>query len=1145
MRKDSKKRWMAVLSSLAVFVFSCDGREFSSDELEFFEREIRPLFVEHCYKCHSVDSSKLKSGLYLDSRDGVLNGGDSLRPAVALGQPEQSLLIEAIRYQNPDLQMPPKGKLSKDQINDLIRWVEMGAPWPNEIPPKRTVQGDVFNLDQRRKTHWSWQPIAPQLPPRPRIENRDWPRNSVDNFVLQKLDENGLQPAPDADRRSLIRRLSFDLIGLPPTPAEVNAFVADRSSGAYANIVDRLLGRPEFGERWARHWLDLVRYAETLGHEFDYPVPNAWRYRDYVIRAFNEDVPYIQFVTEHIAGDLLPAPRRNPAEGFNESVIGTAFYWLGQQTHSPVDVRRNQAEVIGNQIDVLTKTFMGLTVACARCHDHKFDAISTKDYYSLYSIIESSRYAQQAIDSEGEVVEKTNRLKALHGEFRMQLASLWKTQIPMLDKYLRASRDVIHGPVVNGGRPLSESESENSTTAALDQKLLNRWVEAMKGLDSSLTDHPMGAWAKFATADGGDDDKSFHDRWDEFVSNGDRTDETSSVESNPLESVFADFDHEGFENWFVEGNAFGAAPRPAGSLIFSKSNETPIQLLSRGAAHSSAISAKLQGVLRSRTFTITNRYVHMFVSGRSSRINVFIDNFALIQAPIYGSLRHVLNDDRWKWLSIDLDMWKGHRAYLEFSDIPTPDLAGGGSRNGYAPDGYIAVNRIEFSNAKKPPRMADRQFDAVLFGEREIESIEELAVVYQDVISHAMDAWMSDEFDANGKRQTAQLHLLKWLLKHDLLVGGRQDSSMVDDQKLSELIHRFRALESFIPNPDRAPAMVDGTGLDGNVFVRGNPSLLGEKVQRRFLEAFEFDSQGASGFKNGSGRINLAQRMTDPSNPFLARVMVNRVWHHLFGRGIVPTPDDFGVLGQRPTHPELLDWLSSFFREEAVWSTKRLIRLLVMSRSYQMASKPLDTRAEEKDPENLWFHRMPIRRLEGETIRDAMLSVSRQLNTLMFGPSVAVNLTEFMEGRGRPQKSGPVNGNGRRSIYLEVRRNFLSPMMRVFDAPVPFTTVGRRTVSNVPAQSLILMNDPFAVDQARLWARGILSDTSNTEERVERLYLAAFARPPLPTEINEALAFLERQTEVHRSSDDNSDGTEAWADLCHVLFNVKEFVFLN
>ena len=309
----------------------------SPEGFEFFEKRIRPVLVERCYKCHSAESEKLKGELRLDSREGALKGGESGKPALAPGEPDKSFLIEAIRYGNVDLQMPPKGKLPSEQVAEFEAWVKMGAPWPKIEAPKKVASKKEFNLAKRKHEHWCWQPVRAVKPPA--IADPSWPRSSGDNFILASLEEKKLVPTPAADKRTLLRRLNFDLIGLPPTPAQVEAFVNDTSASAYEKVVDRLLASPHFGERWARHWLDLVRYSETLGHEFDYAIPNAWRYRDYVIRAFNDDVPYDQFALEHIAGDLLDKPRRHPTEGFNESQIGTAFYWFSQQTHSPVDVR--------------------------------------------------------------------------------------------------------------------------------------------------------------------------------------------------------------------------------------------------------------------------------------------------------------------------------------------------------------------------------------------------------------------------------------------------------------------------------------------------------------------------------------------------------------------------------------------------------------------------------------------------------------------------------------------------------------------------------------------------------------------------------------------------------------------------------------
>ncbi|HXU76170.1 MAG TPA: DUF1549 domain-containing protein, partial [Methylomirabilota bacterium] len=407
--------------ALWVALVAAQGAEPTTGEIEFFEKKIRPLLVERCYKCHSTGSEKLKGGLLLDSREGLMKGGDD-GPVVSAGSPEKSKLIEAIHYQNPDLQMPPKGKLAETEIALLTEWVKMGVPWPREEPPKAAGAAPVFDFEKRRREHWAWQPIRVAEPPA--TGNPGWASNAVDQFLLAKLEAHQLQPAPRAGRRTMLRRLSFDLIGLPPTARELEEL--DNPSWDYEKTVDRLLASPRFGERWARHWLDLVRYAETLGYEFDYPLQNAWRYRDYVIRAFNADVPYDQFVREHIAGDLLPRPRLNPEEGFNESVIGTGFFWMGQREHSPVDVRQHQAELIDNQIDVMSKTFLGLTVACARCHDHKFDAIRTADFYSLYGVLEGSRYAQKEIDPPAAAT--VEQLRGLKTKIKEEAVALWSKQ---------------------------------------------------------------------------------------------------------------------------------------------------------------------------------------------------------------------------------------------------------------------------------------------------------------------------------------------------------------------------------------------------------------------------------------------------------------------------------------------------------------------------------------------------------------------------------------------------------------------------------------------------------------------------------------------------------------------------------------------
>ena len=430
-----------------------------------------------------------------------------------------------------------------------------------------------------------------------------------------------------------------------------------------------------------------------------------------------------------------------------------------------------------------------------------------------------------------------------------------------------------------------------------------------------------------------------------------------------------------------------------------------------------------------------------------------------------------------------------------------------------------------------------------LFAQVAIDSVDTLAKAYEQAIGTAAAMWAAGH--ANDQPNQTQLALLDWLARNELLPAGGLKPESQSAIALAKQIQNFREIEAALPEPTFVPAMVEGTGLDESLFIRGNPKTLGEPVPRRFLEAV--DGAAQTRFEMDSGRAELARRMVDRSNPLLARVMVNRVWHHLFGHGIVRTTDDFGALGQPPTHPELLDWLAEWYRTDAGYSTKKLIRLLVTSNTYQMSSKPEDALAEEKDPADLLWHRMPVRRLEGEAIRDAILAASGRLDTTMFGPPVPIHLTPFMDGRGRPGNSGPLDGAGRRSIYLEARRNFPAPMMRTFDTPVPFTTVGRRVLSNVPAQSLILMNDPFVVGQAELWAKRLLAnETESAEQRITQMFEGAFSRTPTSDEMNEALGFLKAESQTYGKSGPAAVRDEkSWADLCHVMFNVKEFVFVN
>jgi hypothetical protein len=934
--------------------------------VEFFESKVRPLLVNRCQSCHG--GGKAKGGLRLESRALALTGGDT-GPAIVPGRPDESLIIDAIKY-GDDIKMPPKSKLPAEEIAVLTRWVEQGAPWPVGRDSTGSGQVKPFNL-RERAGHWSLQPVKDPAPPQ--VKDASWPINPVDQFLLAKLEARGLKPAAEADKRTLIRRITFDLIGLPPKPEEVEAFVLDTSPDSYEKLVERLLASPHYGERWGRHWLDLVRFAETSGHEFDYEIPLAYRYRDYVIRAFNADVPYNQFVVEHLAGDLLPEARRDPSTGTNESVLGTGFYRLHEGVHSPVDLKEDGASKYDNQIDVLGKTFLGLTLACARCHDHKFDAITTRDYYALNGILSSSRHTLAFLDPPSKFGPKLAELR----EIRRKIAEL------------------------------------------------------------------QGA--------------------------GDQAPPAKDAETPDI--VFETFESPNYEGWFVNGDAFGTSPTKAGEWRIKGDKVEP---LGPGVAHSGAVSDRLRGVLRSKTFTLTKPYIHFLAKGTGNRVNLVVDGFEKIRAPIYGGLFVDINSETLAWRTMDVAQWAGHSAYIEIDDGATVDFTGGQSfvRDG---QGFIAVDEIRFADGPAPPLPARPVSDAKPAEDR-----------------------------------------LKYL---------------------KPLLARYREVESSLPEPTLGQALTDGTGLDARIHVRGSTRTLGEVAPRRFLEVFADPATPAPSTPEGSGRLELARRIVEPTNPLTARVLVNRLWHHHFGRGIVASVDDFGAMGRPPTHPELLDYLASRFMASD-WSIKAMHRLIVTSRAYRMSSQ-LDPEADRLDPSNELWHRRDVRRLEAETIRDAILAVSGRLDPTLFGPSVAPHLTSFMEGRGRPGHSGPLDGDGRRSLYLNVRRNFLNPMLLAFDFPTPASSMGRRNVSNVPAQALTLMNDPFLVQQAKVWAKNVRKDPKvPATESIERMYRQAFGRPPGEDERAAALGFLEEQARAYGNPDD----PRAWADLAHVLFNVKEFV---
>ncbi len=1116
---------------------------FSEADLEFFEKEVRPILASRCYECHGPDAQE--GSLRLDSRLTILAGGDT-GPAIEPGRPEESLLIDAINY-GDIYEMPPSDQLPDEEIAVLTKWVSLGAPWPAEDAASiSTDYKQGIDVEQRKASHWCWQPVTNPAPPA--VKDADWPQSPVDRFILAKLEAQGLTPARPAARATLLRRLHYDLIGLPPTPQQVEAFVQDESSQAVEKVVEELLASPHFGERWGRHWLDLMRYAESRGHEKDFDAPNAYQYRNYVIRALNADVPYDELIVEHIAGDLLPQPRLS-AQGHNESILGTGFWFLGDWVHSPTATRKDEADRFENMIDVMTKSFLGLTVGCARCHDHKFDAITTEDYYALAGYLQSSSFRQvrfETMEHNRQVGEELVRLRSEYEpQLRAAIATAAQGTAGRFGDYLLATEQIVQLRRAQPAEPTADEYRALARQVAAQQKLDGPVLEnlivhllAARKIDGD----PLRLWAEALFA--------------EPASPGARTQAAEKVAAEwqarskrfeqGLEGTLPVFDFHGqpAEPWITDGEAFGRGPRELGTLRLDVQTARPLGgVFSYAAAVADPAFAVLNlapGVShgkdnrscawdaagrmwRSPTFNIEKRYICCLVRG-AGYLNAVVDSHRMNHGPLHGELIHHIKgqDGQWQWVCVDANRYVGTGVHLEF----TPGASGA-----------LEVVKIVQSDRT----LAAAEPGAALLGEHlageDFTTLAELAPRYQSLLTGSLEMLKQQRAGTDDDAQLAQV--ADWIVRQlDLFApvgtaGRTRITRLLDEyqQRRQAETHRLRRTSHL------AMAMLDGNGVDEDLFIRGNYLNLADPVPRRFLEALGGRNQPT--IEQGSGRLQLAQQIIDPSNPLTARVAVNRVWHHLFGRGIVPTVDNFGVLGQTPSHPELLDYLATQFVDQD-WSLKRLIRTLVLTRTYQMSSLP-SPEALETDPTNMLLQHARIRRLQGEAIRDAILSISGRLDPQQGGPSVPVHLTDFMQGRGRPE-SGPLDGAGRRSIYISVRRNFLSPMMMAFDAPTPSTTIGSRNISNVPAQALILLNDPFVVQQSRIWAARLQKQVPDTRERIEQIYLASFARRPTGEEVAAAEAFLTQQAAARKLP---VSAVPVWADLCHVMWNVKEFIFIN
>jgi hypothetical protein len=1372
----------------------------ADDRIEFFEAKIRPILVEHCYACHN-STRKAAGSLVLDHRKGLRRGGDGGKIVVP-GRPEQSRLLAILRHEVPGLKMPRDGaKFEASVVADFKRWIATGAFDPRDTPPSADELARATSWEAtfaKRRRWWSFQPVV--KPATPEARSGEWSVHPVDRFLLAAMNSHGLAPAAAADKRTLLRRVSFVLTGLPPTPAEIRDFLTDESDTAFEAVVDRLLESPRFGERWARHWMDLVRYCESHGSQGDPQLANAYRYRDYLVRAFNNDVPYDQLVREHIAGDLLPEPRFNIEEQFNESAIGPAHLRMVELGFVPVDALEDQVKVVDNLIDVYSKTFLGLTASCARCHNHKFDPISQEDFYALYGVFVSGRPGQILIDSPKTLDRHRAELTALKQTIREGLGTAWleaaagigdrfhseggraervaglRARLKTLSKNIATiegpakvrvlkrrpiqpkpgpgkspagekkppgkrraaprpapsqpttlpapfarwsfdsdARDsvgshhgqLLDGAIVRDGRLILDGRASSMRTSPLRQdireKTLEAWVSLARfdqrgigviGLDTpgdqffdsivfgevkprhwmagsdffrrtrepggpeettppdklihmvivyardnSVTLYRNGriygkpytrgklqlfekgksrflfgqrlsgvnpplageieearAYTQALTAAevatsfevgpkgvsteellavldarqrrelttlhesrrrirvelekldpmaGGKTDpwaKAFEDartnkenplhvwvrsfvggvpvgtvalqkQWREQAGYWRKELKTRRESNDSNFTEVWDLKGDGRDEWFGYGTGFPdrkVRPTAHGGFLIESNGDAVVKGVHTAGVFSSRLSTRHTGVLMSPRFVISSNSISVRALGSNSRVRLVIENYPLGNGGIYPA--RPLDRDQFGWHVLNSKYRIGQHAHLEFVTNP-------------ADRAHFAVDRIVASDALQPPLASTVPILCLLEGEAPA-SVGQLVARYSGRLRQTVRSWQS------GTASTNEIAFLDFFVRRGLL-----PITIGELPHLGESVKRFRWLENQLPVPRRAPGVLETVAYNQPLFEGGRHTRPAQTVPRRGLSLF-----GDQPFRTtDSGRLQLAEQTASATNPLTPRVMVNRLWHHVFGRGIVATVDNFGHLGAPPSHPQLLDHLAARFVKNG-WSIKRMLKHLVTSTAFRQSSRASGF-ALENDPGNRFLSHMPVRRLDADAIRDSILAVSGQLDTKMYGPGIDVYYTSKTEGGG---PKGPLDGGRRRSVYLRIRRNAHNPFLEAFDAPKPTTTRGRRDVTNVPAQSLTMLNDPFVIDQAAKWSGDLVGRQPAPRDCVEEMYERAFARSPTASESRATLEYVAASEKEHADvPDETARRRLVWQDVAHALFCLKEFIYVE
>ncbi len=967
-----------------------------------FARDVAPVLERYCVRCHNQHTAK--GEVALDTRQAVL---ESELELVVPGKPEESYLLETISPPEPS--MPKEGpKLNGQQVELLRRWIAQGAPWPEKL-----VLEDRYVPDA---DWWAYKPLRQVSVPRVPEEYRHWVRTPVDAFVLRKLLEKGLRPSPEADRRELIRRLYFDLWGLPPTYEEVQRFVRDTRPDAYARLVDRLLASPHYGERWGRHWLDVAHYGDTHGFDKDKVRPNAWPYRDYVIRSLNQDKPYARFVQEQIAGDVLWPDEPDGVVGVGFLAAGP-FDWVGQieVRNGTMEKRRVRNLDRDDMVVTVFNTFLSTTVQCARCHNHKFDPVSQDEYYGLQAVFAGVDRADRFYDPDPQVARRRRHLQQKHQELAARLKRL--------DAQLARSRPPearrLEEQIAQLGRvpPGQKKPPEYGYHSHIEPRPeVTKWVQVDLGRSV-----PIAAiiWIPC------------HD------------------EFNGIGAGF------GFPVQYRVEVSDDPQFKTATVVIDCTGYDRP----NPGMVPQGTVLQNVQG-----------RYVRITATRLALRRNDYI--FALAELLVF--------------------------------DPQGNNLALG--RPVQALDSIEAPVRWRKSNL----------VDGLYLGVKDTKRLLRLARLH-------------DQLRRLEMRQDRKLLVRRKELEEQLRQVESALSRLPPQQRVFAAATSFSPIGNFVPT----------RGRPREVFVlrRGDVRQPIRPAVPQALQCFPW-LPGKLELKDpqdeGQRRAALARWITHRENPLFWRSIVNRVWHYHFGRGIVETPNDFGRMGSRPTHPELLDWLAVWFRDNGQ-SLKALHRMILLSATYRQTSRvvgPAGRRAQALDAQNRWLWRANRRRLEAEALRDAVLAVSGSLNRKMGGPGF--RNFGFKDDHSPHYKYHEYDPNDpdthRRSVYRFIVRSVPDPFMEVLDCADPSAVVARRNETLTPLQALSLLNNRFMLVMARRWAEKLRSGHEKLEDQVREAFRQALARDPQPEELR-VLVALGRE-----------HGLES---VCRTLFNLNEFVFVD